>query len=530
MSVAQFNHYPQVNTVDNYSFLQNGLNELYIQAIQAEKYAFIDGQSSLAKMRLFVELACHELGKYYDLRPPVHGDLASKIKQLQALSTVDRWVIDLMNRLRSYGNQSLHICESNGHFVAQMTLSESRMRLLLQDMHELAKYLANKLLKVDQKLLPTWQENPSLELAESVTLALSGDAQSSYAIAKHFVSKLSLNEYTDKQQRATWQHDVKYWSEKALQQGCTQSWLLQANCFANKQLLCNDNLQIKALYKKALKVDKDGEAHCYFGLYLIGLGEKKLGIEQLTKAVEMDNHQAIFSMQLLTYKNDSKAYLDLIKKGIDAKHKASYTLDLFERVKAYENDAQDELAFRALRSALITAEAMLTPGMNFFKAYAAFLSENKAVSKPLTPQECADMMVASYESLPMALEVESRLLTVIAQAEGHNKLVNHIFVRAMEQTQDVKEKARLKSVVAIRSIEQFKETHSVSTPMPLRQLLQEAANDGDAQARAYLNSSEGKALLKKGGFCTTKNVGRTYGVQKAKDRKKSKAAKKARRK
>ncbi|GEA51904.1 hypothetical protein VIN01S_27080 [Vibrio inusitatus NBRC 102082] len=517
-------------SVDNYTFLQIELNELYIQAIQAEKYATSDSQSSLVKMRLFVELACHELGRFYGLKPPVSGDLINKIKQLEASGKVDDWVIESMNTLRHLGNQSVHISESHGHFVAQITLSHSRMCELMQGMHEIAKYVAGKVLNIDHNQMPEWQENHSLELADSVAFALSGSYQSSYSIAKHFLDKLSSKEFASKQQRANWQLDVKYWSDKAILQGCTSTWLLLANAYAQKHLVDKTSQQIKDLYKKALQYDKEGEAFLGFGLYLTNIEESRLGFDYLSEAAMKGNHEALSIMLSVAYKLDNETYLEFIQQGLKAKHKASLTLDLFEKIKRYEADSQDEVALRSLRSGLIEAEAKKAPALNFFKGYAAFISDNKAVCKRVSVQESADLMVESYKDLPIALEVEAQLIDVIGQAEGHQEFLIKIFDRAVAQTDDSTKVAHIKSVVALRSIDLFKEMRSVKTPMPLRQMLQEAANEGDAQARTYMNSTEGKALLKKGGFGVEGNVGRKAGVKKAKDRKKSKAAKKARRK
>ncbi|PMG02004.1 hypothetical protein BCV00_17640 [Vibrio breoganii] len=517
-------------SVDNYAFLQSELNELYIQAIQAEKYATSDTQSSLAKMRLFVELACHELGRFYGLKPPVSGDLINKIKQLEASGKIDAWVIESMNTLRYLGNQSVHISESHGHFVAQITLSHSRMRELMQEMHDIAKYVAGKLLNVSQNQMPEWQENHSLELADTVALALSGSKQSSYGIAKYFLDKLSSKEFGNKQQRTNWQLDLEYWSDKAILQGCSDTWLLLANAYAEKHLVDKTSQEIKELYKKALQFDKDGEALLGFGLYLTRIGESKLGLDYLAESAMKGNHEALSCMLSVTYKLDNNAYLEFVQQGLKVQHKASLTLELFEKIKRYEANPQDEVALRSLRSGLIEAEAKKAPAVNFFKGYAAFISDNKAVCKDLSSQERADLMVASYEDLPIALEVEALLVDVISQAEGHQAFLTKIFDRAVAQTDDSQKVAHIKSVVALRSIDLFKEMRSVKTPMPLRQMLQEAANEGDAQARTYMNSTEGRALLKKGGFGVEGNVGRKAGVKKAKDRKKNKAAKKARRK
>ncbi|MGR5261403.1 hypothetical protein ACPV5Q_15750 [Vibrio astriarenae] len=44
--------------------------------------------------------------------------------------------------------------------------------------------------------------------------------------------------------------------------------------------------------------------------------------------------------------------------------------------------------------------------------------------------------------------------------------------------------------------EKFKQRESVKTPKPIPTLLKEAANAGHAEAREFINSTQGKAVLK----------------------------------
>lgn len=142
---------------DNFLFLKEGLEELYLQAALAERYFESDPQSSLAKMRLFVEIACHELGLHFSLRPPVHGDLANKIKMLDASQCIEKWIIDAMTTLRLEGNRSVHMTEVNGNFIAKLEVSSYRMRQHMQSMYEIACYVAEKVLNVGHKELTSWE-------------------------------------------------------------------------------------------------------------------------------------------------------------------------------------------------------------------------------------------------------------------------------------------------------------------------------------------------------------------------------------
>ncbi|WP_261835767.1 DUF4145 domain-containing protein [Vibrio ishigakensis] len=528
MSVTQLKVELPTQQSSNFGFLQNQLNELYIQATQAEKYASLDSQSSLAKMRLFVELACHELGKHFDLRPPVSGELAEKIKQLEASGHIEPWVIESMDRLRRYGNQSVHICQSFGHFVAQFKMSADRVEDLLRDLHDIAKYLADKLLNMPTHTLPEWAPNASLELTETISLALSGDANASYSIAKHFVQKLSEQEFADKDQRASWQMDVNYWSDKAIKQGCTQTYLLKAQSYADKVLTGASKDEIKALFKQATLHDQEGEALVKFGEYLVKVGEKRLALERFTQAAEKANHKAISYLQSVSYKTDKEIYLELVATGIEAGHPCSYTLDAFEKIKRVEQNPEDELALKSLRSALIMADAKKAPHIAFFQAYASFISE-KALNKTLTAEQRAQMMVDEFDDMPAELDIHYRMFNVLAESEQHLDTMNKLFDRAIQQTDDVSEHARIKSVLAIRAVEMLKQKELVKTPMPITKMLEEAANDGDANARSFINSAEGKAIMKRSAYGVSGRIGRKAGAEKAKDKKKRKAAKKARR-
>ncbi|PSU59268.1 DUF4145 domain-containing protein [Photobacterium aphoticum] len=518
----------------NFHFLQPEMNDLYQQAIQAEKYLYADSQSSLAKMRLFVELACHELGRHFKLKPPVHGDLCNKINMLSTHGSVEVWVTDTMHRLREAGNRSVHLLEVNGHYVAQQQVSRGRMQALMVELHDLAKYVANKLLGVRDSELAEWCEPEQTEIAEWVTDALNGQQDASFALAEYCYAQLAAltetgdEKWWNKTLYADRQRDLAYWLEKAHAQGHPKTWLLLANSYASGKLMQTAERDAKLCFKRALETDCDGQAAYDYGVYLRNQQQSTLGWEMITQAAAKGHHEALMAMQEKTA--GTADYSAWVQKGLTSEQLTAYTLDAFHKLETYINtpDASEEekaILHKQLRSAVITGSAKRAPGMAFIQAY---VDGHGLGNKLLTQPEMAEKMVASYDALPGCLSYHSLLFAVICSGEGHYDVLRKIYQRALSQSVGEDAQADVKFKMAQQAIAEFKLKKKVATPTKMHILLKEAADAGHKEARAYIHSAEGKALLKKSGYETAGRMRPKSAVQKAKDKKKRQSAKKAR--
>lgn len=518
---------------DNFAFLKEGLEELYNQATLAERYYFTDRQSSMTKIRLFVELACHELGKHFKLRPPVHGDLLNKIKMLQSSGLIDEWVLDEMNTLRHDGNRSVHMTEVNGSYVATLKVSRSRMKQHMSSLYSIAHYLGDTILGKQSQCSYTWQEPTSCELSAVVTEALKGSKEASYYLANKFYTELlEMSEQTGKSRWWQKEHyldkqaDLTYWLEKAHRQGHPQSWLLFAKCYANKLLQEEVNRNTKSCFKQALKSDDDGEVAYEFGSYLLKHQEVKLGLDYLRQAANQGYHPALaYEVDLAFRTNTDKEFW--VEHALEHRLPEAFTADAFMKLEAYESEPNDE-SLKALRSALVAGQSRRAPGISFLKSYLDLTVYGEADNESLI-QTLAD----SYESVPGYLEVELRLYKQISSDNKHYDLMVEVYHQAVQQASDELGAADVKYAMVNQALskapEKFKMRDGIKTPKPIPTLLQEAADAGHSEARTYVNSAEGKAVLKRVGFSNQGKMQKNS-AEKEKAKRKRKLAKKAKRK
>lgn len=533
MTLAMQSQYHSSNHEGNFEFLKPEFSELYLQAVQAEKYLYTDSQSSLSKMRLFVEMACHELGKYFSLIPPVHGDLRNKIHMLSASGCVDAWVIDAMHRLREEGNRSVHLTEVNGNYVAQLNISRQRMKSMMQDVHEIAKFIVCKMKDISLSEVGDWIEPEQSQLAEQVYAALNGDRYSSFTLAEHFYQQLEEMKETGNEKwwnktiYADRQRDLAYWLEKAHAQGHPSSWFLLAKSYASKKLMPDQGRDAKTCFKQAIKDDSDGEPTFYYGLYLQTQQQHNLGWEMIAEAANKGYHQALGWMQEKSYSSDLSTYQTWLDLGLKCNQLTAFTMDAHQKLERYEADVDNEVYLKQLRSAVITGTAKRAPGISYVSAYIDGIGMgNKSISK----EDMAEKMVTAAQALPSFLPYQARLFRVVSEVGGQYSVMRKIYSRALAQTDDAAGKAHVKYVMAKTAIDEFKVTKTVKTPDSIHNMLQEAADEGHQEARAYLNSSEGKALLKRTGFTTAGRMQPKSSKEKAKDKKKRKVARKAKRK
>ena len=83
--MGQLAYLPTTRSItSNYLFIEHSFLELYRLSQEVEKYYAMDHSCCLLKVRLVVELWCHDVSEKLKLHPPVSGDLINKIKQLFA--------------------------------------------------------------------------------------------------------------------------------------------------------------------------------------------------------------------------------------------------------------------------------------------------------------------------------------------------------------------------------------------------------------------------------------------------------------
>ncbi|MDN2483450.1 hypothetical protein [Vibrio agarivorans] len=278
--------------------------------------------------------------------------------------------------------------------------------------------------------------------------------------------------------------------------------------------------------KKRSPVTKKVKPVYEFGLHLLAREEVKLGEEYIAQAARKGHHLALsYQLERAFNKRDAQQeWLDLaLKHGL----KEAYTVDAYCKLDQHQQ-APDEQTIKALRSSLVAGQARRAPGIGFFKAYVDLsIYAESDVEKALT------QLTDNYACVPSYLDVELGLFQQISVSTAHYELMNDIYHRAISQASNELEAAEINYAMVKHALsqasEKFKQRESVKTPKPIPTLLREAADAGHAEAREFINSTQGKAVLKKIGF-TSQGKMHKNAAEKEKNKRKRKLAKKAKRK
>lgn len=513
----------------NYGFIETYYPELFQVCEQADYYYTKDHSCCLVKVRLFLELWCHEVGEIIKLRPPVRGELINKIKQIETSGKVPPYVIDMLDKLRAESNKGVHIQRHfDGQFRADILISKYKLKRMMEDVFELTKYLVLNLAGVNEQPLETWTEPEVSKQAELVHQALQGNADASIAMAMHFSGLLKT---LDQQTKASkphyfqYQRDLEYWLDKAERQGSNDCWLLYATSCVNKHLVNRRSEDADDYFKKAIETDESGDAEWEFYQYLCRIGQHNRGEAYLNSAGEKGHPEALYFLQAQHYKQDEPAYRKWLKRSLEVADKKALVADTFNKLEQWEADKANELNFKKLRTALIKAEAYQAPGVKFIRGYCEYYG---LLSCEHNQDSGLRKMLEGSSLLPDYLWYEKRLHDALKQDKSDDQKVLELYPAALQQTEDVIEKAQMKFDAAMIIIELLQNGSKVKTPQNLKVLIRESVKEGCEQAKQFLVSPIGKALMRDSSFVCQKV--KRKAVDRTKQKKARKQAKSARRK
>jgi len=509
---------------NNYLFIEHAFPELYRLSQEVEKYYAMDHSCCLLKTRLFVELWCHEVGEKLNIRPPVSGELINKIKQIASSKKVPNYIVDTLNSLRVEGNKSAHISQAyDGSWSCEYALSQYKLDNLMRSLLEITQYLAFKLNNQSETTQNDWQAPTKLELQEDILASLSGNKEATLSLAKHFASKMKEatehNQLSGKENKAKMQllqHDLAYWLERAHKQNHQESWLVYAEVYKNKYLQLPENVTVESCFKQALKNDPEGEVAYQYSVFLLQDSQHKRGLKFMHQAAEKMNHKAIKELQSYYYEKDQEQYLHWVNKGIKANVKQSFTLDLAHKLNLWENDKENELLQKQVKTALISAQSHQSDGVNYFKGYCDYYGY---WGKQPQSESGLVTMSENHEQLPEFIHYEDKLFNLVKEHEEYQNLALELSHKALYCCGE-HAKPQMQFDVAMLIWKKLQSKSRVKSPHSLKVLIRESAKGNCFEAQQFIKSPKGKALMRDNSVVCQQNSKPTV------DRKKQKQAKK----
>ena len=513
---------------NNYLFIEHSFPELYRLSQEVEKYYSIDHSCCLLKARLYVELWCHEVGGKLYLKPPVSGDLNSKIKQISMSKKVPTYIIDTLNNLRVEGNKSAHITQDfQGVWSCEYSISEYKLGNLMRSLLEITQYLAFKLNLQNETEQLDWKEPVKLALQEDITASLMGNKEATLSLAKHFAEKIKQamhhNQISGKANKAKvqlLQHDLAYWIERANKQNHPEVWALFADVYMNKLLMPLSGETAESCFKKALQNDESGSVAYEYASYLLKNSQHKRSLTFMHQSAEKCNQKAIQYLQAYYYQKQPQKYLGFIEKGIENKVKQSFTLDFISKLTRWESEQDNEILKTQAKSALTNALSYQSDGAQYYKAYCEFVGY---WGKTPNQNESLLSMIEHHKAVPAFIHYEDKLFNILQKHPEHIDLALELSSKSLYCCSE-KDKPKMKFDIAMLLWQKLRENGKAKSPYSLKELIRESAKGECFEAKQFIKSPKGKALMRDNSVVCQINNKRTV------SRKKQKVAKKHARK
>lgn len=197
----------------SFDFLQKHYSELYHLAIQAERYAHSDHSSFLLKIRMFLEIWCHDLAYQHIKSVDIEPALFDKIEQLRTLSLISHDTTSILHNIRAICNRGVHLAfDQNRGFCQVIEISDNDINQCLVGIYKLGAHIAG-----EQNCSPGagLQLSAQAKLDTAVMQGFAGNGKASLSVVKLIHADIKQH----KSNSRYCANDVIYWLDKALTQG-----------------------------------------------------------------------------------------------------------------------------------------------------------------------------------------------------------------------------------------------------------------------------------------------------------------------
>ncbi len=483
---------PNNKNLNNYAFIEQAYPELYKLCCQVDDYFSKDASCCLLKIRLFLELWCHQYAKNNGMTLNVNDDLCVLIARLKSKSILDAYCLDSLNKLRLESNKALHIRRDYSQsYKVDVELSAHKMKTLVTRVYQLTLILA----ECSVEDVGTWQAPVNCDDTNLMVKALNGSAAASLAIAKCLITRLQNSDKGKNLERKCYyqdKQDLNYWLNKAKHQGSLDCSLVFAQASAAKYLPDVDAEQTELYYKQALKHDDTGDAYWHFHQYLNLCGRSAWALSQLIEAGNKGYELALNKLQAMYANKHGNEYGQWFQRALAVNNKQALLVDVFDKMLSSIENSENELLQKRFRSAYIKAQAYRVTGFGFIDGFCRYhglmmfdTEKNKGIG----------LMMTDKSNLPEYLAAESVLFPLLSKEDEFQEKALLLLPQALYQTKSKLKQAQLKYDAAVIIMNVLKLKGSVKTPFKLKALLRESASGGCKQAIEFISSPLGKAVL-----------------------------------
>lgn len=480
--------------VHNFEFIRHEQPALASLLREAEMLLGDDSCCFLLKIRLALELWCHDFADLHGLQLALETTLAEKLEILSSQKVFPADLLQQLMQLRQHTNQAVHIQQDlRGRHMTMQPLERVQQVSILQCLFELVSY--TKRFQQPDSELPVWLPYPKQNLRVLLTAAfdytndIAAAGQAAVQLAQAIQHQLAQQKRQQQSDTATLT-DLQYWLERGLRLGSSAALNMLSELVFAKQYPSFDLPMLSQWIQRYQQQQPSMQLDYLHAQLLERQHQLDKALKSYQKAADAGHHAAI--KRLLEYwaSRDQQQLQHYLQLGVKFNEPfallSSMALVLVDVSKATAADLP-AASLKTLKGYLVKARAMSIAGLGYIEGMCHHLgilgyAQDDAIASQLVQ--------ANYQKVPSYCKAAVNTFYLLLSAQQHGNAVS-IASRAMAQLDENRDRdtlAELEFDIAMALLK----LHELKTPVPFvktpQQLLQSAAKRGYNNASLFLNS------------------------------------------
>lgn len=474
--------------VSNFNFVAQYNQALAKNLADAERYLADDSCCFLLKIRLALELWCHDFADLHGIALPLETTLFEKLELLSQQKVFPDNLLQQLMQLRQHTNQAVHIQrDARGRHITMQPLERAQQISILQCMFDLACYTAR--FQDAEFTAPLWHTYPKLNLRTVLEAAMAHDGDACAQLARHLQEsqRAALN---DKLQQ---QRDVQYWLERGLQLGSKAALeLLTEMAFAKTQAGIDLSLLLHWL-KHFQKLQPGAELDELTGRVFERQQHMDKALQYFDNAAQTGHHGAI--KRLLDYwgsrcHEQLKNYLDIGVRFNEPQALLTQMAILVAKISFDKSDSEtNPELLKQLKGYWVKARGMGIAGLGYIEGMCQQLG---ILGFAHDPQLAADLVLANYRKIPSHCKAAVNVFNVLLAAERFADLIKVApsALAQLDEQHDRQHLAEMEFDIAMALLKLHNQKTPVAFSKTPKQLLQSAARRGYTAASVMLATEQ----------------------------------------
>lgn len=471
----------------SFNILKAKYPELYQVALQAENYAHSDHSAFLLKIRIFLEIWCHEFSYQKTTQVAIEPKLFDKIEQLRSLDIIPAPVFDLLHEIRSICNNGVHlIYDVKRGFCQVLEISDNEINQCLSAIFRLSALLIGE---QNLSCRDGLQLSGEAKLASSVTQGFLGDGKAALTAAKLIHSNIKAIKNKSKFS----ENDLLYWLNKALEQQHFEAIEFYSQLVTDNRYKSITLTKLKGWLEQLKQQKNDSGFALIAAKTYEKLGEMPTALKHYQKAAEQGCFVSIKRLQDYWVKRDEEQFFVYITLGSQFNERRSVYYFLmfqtFELNKMSKSDEQYQEKSKDLKQQYLKAKSFCVEGL----AYAeVVLGMFQLLGLSLNIDEAVSGIEQHWGNAPRCFTLDNAIFVELLNRNKQESFMVTMAQTIMPLCIEEKRLAEIEYELALLQANLTQQRKVFTVKLNSRELLKSAARKGHKEARNVLNQISGR--------------------------------------